>query len=159
MTNNKSLDKKRACLVYVAATEDGREEVRRRLEQSGYAVCEVKAEHDVALAAQAGHASLPDVLMECIAGSNLCLFLLPEEEASDGCLSGAAGLASRLGKRIIGIVAGTRIKYPESFGDSAGSMLRVDSDRLDNAISGSDFWERQDRSLVVDRPIKHVRCQ
>ncbi len=159
MTNHELANKKRACLVYVAATEAGRDAIRARLEQSGYSVCEIKAEQDVALAAQSGQVDLPIALAECITGSDLCVFLLPEEECDDCGLGGAAGLAVQLGRRIIGIVAGGRTEYPESFDTGAGSMLRIGSDRLDDAINGTDVWERQDRSPAVDRPIKHVRCQ
>lgn len=159
MTNHELANKKSACLVYVAATEAGRDAIKVHLEQSGYLVCEVKAEHGVALAAQSGQMDLPVGLAECITKSDLCVFLLPEKQLDDCGLGGAAGLAVQRGKRIIGIVAGDRIDYPESFITGAGSMLRMGSDRLDDAINGSDVWERQDRSPTIERRIKHVRCQ
>ncbi len=152
-------NQKRACLVYVTATEGGRNAVKVRLEQRGYSVCEVRAEFDEALAAKAGKADLPIALAECIAGSDLCVFLLPEAEVDDCALDKASGLASQLAKRVIGVVAGIRTKYPESFDDSAQSMVRENSNRLDDAISGIEVWERPDRSPVADRTIKHVRCQ
>jgi hypothetical protein len=159
MTDQELANKKHACLVYVTATEAGCDAARVRLEQSGYSVCEVKAELDVALAAQAGQAGLPIPLAECITGSDLCVFLLPEEDKDDCGLGGAAGLAGQLGKRMIGLVAGARTEYPESFEAGAGSMLRVGSDRLNDAIDGTEIWEGRDQSPVVDRPIKHIRCQ
>lgn len=152
-------DQKRACLVYVAETAAGVEAVKTRLEQNGFAVCAVEAKLEDALAAQNGETNLPEALAECIDGSDLCVFLLPESEANDGGLGQACGLASQLGKRIIGIVAGTRENYPEPFEDNAESMIRQESDRLTDAICGTEVWERPDRSPVADRPIKHVRCQ
>ncbi|MDR6288815.1 hypothetical protein E9232_001322 [Inquilinus ginsengisoli] len=152
-------DQKRACLIFVKATEGRRAAVRTRLEQNGYSVCEVEAELDDALAAQSGGSDLPAELIECISKSDLCVFLLPEAEANDGVLDDAAGLANNLGKRIVGIVSGDRIGYPQNLDDHAGSMIREGSDRFDDAVCGTDVWERPDRSPVVDRPIKHIRCQ
>lgn len=152
-------EEKRACLVYVAATEAGRHEVRARLEGSGYTVCEVKVELDVAIAAQAGETALPAALVDCISGSSLCIFLLPEMESDDCILGDAAGLSNQLGKRTIGIVAGARTKYPPTFEDQAESMLRLGSERLADAISGIEIWEKPDRSIVSDRTIDHIRCQ
>jgi hypothetical protein len=153
-------DHKHACLVYVAATASSRGAVKARLEQEGYLVCEEKAELEDALAAHQGNKDhLPAALAECISAADLCVFLLPEGQADDGVLDEAASLANQLGKRIVGIVAGTRDRYPEPFDDHAHSMVREDSDRLDDAICGSEVWERPDRSPVGDRPIKHIRCQ
>jgi hypothetical protein len=152
-------EQKRACLVFVAATEGGRDGVRVRLEQAGYVVCEVKADLEDAVAAREGGSNVPAALAECISSSELCIFLLPEEESSDGILGEAAGLANQLEKRFVGVVAGDRVGYPESFDDHAQSMVRQGSTRLDDAICGTEVWERPDRSPVADRPIKHVRCQ
>jgi hypothetical protein len=87
------------------------------------------------------------------------VFLLPEDEADDGAIDEAADLANRLEKRIVGVVAGARDSYPESLDDHAHSMVREDSDRLDDVICGSEVWEAPDRSLAGERPIKHIRCQ
>lgn len=152
-------NQKRACLVYVRATEGGRATVRARLEQNGYSVCEVRAELDDALAAQSGQGEFPAELTDCISGSDLCIFLLPESAEEDWALDDAAGLAGRTGKRMIGVVAGNRREYPQSLDDHASSMIRESSDRLDDAICGAEVWEQPDRSLVPDRPIKHIRCQ
>lgn len=152
-------DQKRACLVYVKATEGGRAAIRDRLEQRGYTVCEAEAELEDALAAQQGVSNLPAPLAQCISMSDLSVFLLPEDAATDGAIGGAGGLANQLGKRIVGVVAGARVKYPESFDDYAHAMVREDSGRFDDAISGTEVWEQPDRSPVADRPIKHIRCQ
>lgn len=153
------ITQKRACLIYVEATAARRDKVKSRLIENGYSVCEVKAELDDALAAQAGQPGLPAALSECIAGSELCVFLLPEAQTSDCLLDSAAGLSNQLGKRIVGVVAGAREKYPRSFDDNAAAMVREGSARLDDAICGAEVWERPDRSQVADRPIKHIRCQ
>lgn len=150
---------KRACLVYASATEGRRATVRARLEQNGYSVCEVRAELDDALAAQSGQGELPAELTDCISGADLSIFLLPESTANDGTLGDAAAFANGLGKRMVGIVAGNRREYPQSLDDHASSMIREDSDRLDDAICGTEVWEEPDRSPVPDRPIKHIRCQ
>jgi hypothetical protein len=150
---------KRACLIYVTATENDRAAVREELEGAGYVVCEVKAELDEALAAKAGEDGLRDEITACVGASELCIFLLPEDDADDGVIGTAAGYADSLGKRLIGIVAGSRTSYPDVLEDFAPSMVRVGSDRLAQAIAGDDVWEAADRSPVADRPIKHVRCQ
>lgn len=152
-------DQKRACLVYVSATEGQRASVRARLERNGYSVCEVKAELGDALVAQSGQGELPAELTECISGADLCIFLLPESAVSDEALGDAAAFAQRLSKRMVGIVAGSRGEYPQSLDDHASSMIREGSDRLDEAICGTEVWEQPDRSPVLHRPIKHVRCQ
>lgn len=152
-------DVKRACLVYVAATAAHRGPVKARLETNGYSVCEVEAPLEDALAAREGFADLPADLVDCISNSEVCVFLLPEDSANDGALDDAAGLANRLKKRIVGVVAGARDLYPQSFDDHAKSMVRDDSDRLDDAICGSEVWERPDRSPVGPRTITHIRCQ
>lgn len=152
-------DAKRACLVYVTATAAKRGPVKAQLEKSGYAVCEVKAQLEDAVAARAGSADLPGELADCISNSELCVFLLPEDDADDGILDDAAGLANRLQKRIVGVVAGARDIYPQSFNDHAKSMVRANGDRLDDAIFGSELWEGPDRSPVSPRTITHIRCQ
>ena len=150
---------KRACLIYVLATEDDRGPVRQKLENAGYMVCEVKAEFDEVLAAKEGEEGLREEITACISASELCVFLLPEDDQQDGEIGTAAGYADNLGKRLIGVVAGNRISYPEILEDFAPSMVRVGSDRLGGAIAGEAIWEAADRTPVADRPIKHVRCQ
>jgi hypothetical protein len=159
VTEVKLSEEKRACLIYVTATEGNRDSVRARLEQGGYRVCEVKAELDDALAAKEGSRDLPVALTECITTSHVCVFLLPEETMNDGMIGDAADLANRLEKRIIGVIAGARVVYPESLDDHAHSMVRENSGRLDDAICGTEVWERPNRLPVADRPIEHVRCQ
>lgn len=151
-------DKKRACLVYVTATEAMRAPVRARLDAQGYEVCEVKAEVEDALAAQAGASPLPVELAECIAQSELCIFLLPEESEMDGLIGAAAGMAGGLDKQSVCVVAGGREEYPAEVDDHA-SIVREDSDRLDDAICGTEVREAPDRSPAPDRKIDHVRCQ
>lgn len=150
---------KRACIVYVAATAGERAAVRKELEGAGYVVCEVKAEIEEALAAKAGQDGLREELAACIGASELCVFLLPEDDAQDGEIGTAAGYADGLGKRLIGVVAGARTSYPDVMEDFAPSMIRVGSERLAEAIAGADIWEAADRSPIADRKIRHVRCQ
>jgi hypothetical protein len=152
-------DEKRACLIYVTATADDRGPTRASLEGAGYVVCEVRAELDDALLAQAGEGDLPESLSECIAQSDICVFLLPADQGNDGALSGAASLAQRAGKRMVGIVAGARDHYPEALEDCADAMVRQGSEQLSAAIDGREIWERPDGSPAPAREIRHVRCQ
>lgn len=159
LRESKLPDQKRACLVYVSATEDGRAAARAGLEKLGYSVCEVKAELDDAQAARSQEGNLPVELADCISTSDLCVFLLPEIEADDGVLDVAASLANQLGKCIVGVVAGKRGEYPLGFDDHAASMVRKGSGRFDDAVCGAEIWEQPDGSLVTDRTITHIRCQ
>jgi hypothetical protein len=152
-------DKKRACLIYVTATADDCGPVRARLEGAGYVVCEVRAELDDAWVAQAGVGDLPEGLSECIAQSDICVFLLPADQVSDGALSGAASLAQSAGKRMVGVVAGARDRYPEALDDHAGAMLRQGSGQLIAAIEGGEIWEKPGGTEAPVREIRHVRCQ
>lgn len=152
-------DEKRACLVYVPTTAAMRGEVRQKLENSGYTVCEVEASLAEAVAVKAGDHTAAGPLADCISRSDLCIFLLPEEFAQDEGLAGAAGIADAAGKRIIGIVAGVRSAYPQIFDENAESMLRNGSLDLDIAIEGTPTWEAPDGTRAPDRKITRVRCQ
>lgn len=152
-------DVKRACLVYVAATEGLRGVVRLRLQANGYLICEVKADLDDALAAQAGSTNLPAKLVNCMTNADLCIFLLPEKATADGLIGPAVGLASELDKPTVCVVAGSRADYPQCVDDHAQAIVREDSNRLDDAICGKEIREMPDRSLSPDRIIQHIRCQ
>jgi 3-hydroxyisobutyrate dehydrogenase-like beta-hydroxyacid dehydrogenase len=151
-------DMKRACLIYVTATEALRAPVKARLEAQGFDVCEVKADLEDALAAQEGATQLPAALADCIAQSDLCVFLLPEEAGGDGLIGAAAGMAGGLDKQSVCVVAGGREEYPAEIDDHA-SIVREDSERLDDAICGTEVHEAPDRSPAPDRKIDHIRCQ
>jgi hypothetical protein len=150
---------KRACLIYVEATANSRAAVRAHLEETGHSVCEVRASLDDALAAEAGMGDLPQTLEECISQASFCVFLLPENEADDELLGAAAGYTSRLGKSFVGVAAGARDEYPESFGDCAEAIVRKDSARLIEAIEGQRIWEQPDSGLLGNREIAHVTCR
>lgn len=152
-------DKKRACLIYVAATAGDRCPTRASLEEAGYDVCEVMAELHDALAAQSAVDDLPEALATCIAQSDLCVFLLPADQDHDGLLSEAAALAHRAGKRMVGVVAGARDQYPEPLDDHAGAMVRQGSKQLPAAVVGAEIWEGPGGSPAPVREIKHIRCQ
>jgi hypothetical protein len=152
-------DGKRACLIYVTATAALRGSVKARLEARGYNVCEVKAEVDDALAAQGGSADLPAELVECIAQSEMCVFLLPTEAEGDGLIGSAAGMAGGLDKQMVCVVAGNRGEYPTELDDHAQAIVRQDSGRLDDAIGGAEIRELPGYSPSPDRTINHVRCQ
>lgn len=148
-----------ACLVYVAATAEKRDAVRVQLKEAGYTVCEVKADLEEALASQAGQTALSDGLKECIESSDVCVFLLPEDPASDGLMGAAAGAADSCGKPVVGVIEGRRSTYPEEFQDTAHSMVREGSPSFPKAIGGEEIWERADRTRVTERPFKTVKCQ
>lgn len=150
---------KRACLVYVTATASKRDAVRGHLEECGYSICEVKADLEDAIAAQAGEDALPDALKICIESSDVSVFLLPEDPAFDGLMGPAAGAADSCDKPVIGVVEGVRGIYPEEFQDTAHSMIREGSTTLPAALAGEEIWEKADRTRIVERPFKTVRCQ
>lgn len=152
-------DGKRACLIYVKATEAMCNAVRARLEAQGYSVCEARAEVEDAVAAQGGSTDLPAELLTCITQSELCVFLLPEEADGDGLMGGAADVAGGLEKQMVCVVAGSRTDYPTELDDHAQAIIRDDSDRLDDAICGAEVREAPDRSPSPDRKIDHIRCQ
>ena len=152
-------DERRACLIYVTAMAGVRGAVRAELEADGYAVCEVKAELEAALAAQAGASDLPPDLTVCIAQADVCVFLLPEAVEGDGLLGAAAALSQRLGKRMVGVVAGGRDRYPAALDDGAQAVVRQGSSQLRAAVGGAEVWEGPGGSPVPDRIIRHVRCQ
>lgn len=148
----------KACIIYVKSTQAEVTPTKQRLMEVGYAVCESLASIDEANAAQLGAADLPRKISECIANADLCIFLLPENESDDGCIGGAASMSSRLGKRMVGIVAGDRAVYGDYF-DSSGSMLRVGSTRISSAIAGENVWEEVGGKIAPERKIKHLPCQ
>lgn len=152
-------DPKKACLVYVTATRGSRAAVRAELEQAGFEVCEVLAEVDDARAAQAGTGDLPPALAACLRDAQLCVFLLPEDEAADGLIGAAAAEAQAGGKRMIGVVAGARNRYPEALDDFAGAMVRLGSGRLGEAVGGGEVWEAPGGGPIPKRDARNVKCQ
>ena len=66
---------RKACLIYVTATEGLRRPVRAELERAGFTVCEVKADIEDARAAKAGDDRLPPELSACLRDADLCVFL------------------------------------------------------------------------------------
>jgi hypothetical protein len=152
--------KKTACIIYVDATANMRGAVRKKLQDEGFEVREVKASIDDASAAQAGNdTALPPELKRCIEEADLCVFLLPEAKSKDGLINAAAGLANALNKRAVGIVSGKREDYPVNLDDRAAAMVREGSSRISDAFKGKEIWEKTDGSATADRPIKHIKCQ
>ncbi|MEG8033703.1 hypothetical protein QP179_20030 [Sphingomonas aurantiaca] len=150
---------KRACLVYVTATSGARASARSRLEAEGFEVCEVLADVDAALAAEAGREDLPPDLKACIDGAELCVFLLPEDGASDGCMGVGGGYASESGKPFVAVVGGERETIPAVFdADAAAIVYDCDSELVD-AIRGDTSFKKPDGTRVDDRSINHVKCQ
>jgi hypothetical protein len=149
-----------ACIVYVHATANLRGPIKKRLEAEGYEVREIKASIDDALAAQAGvDVALPAELTRLIEESDLCVFLLPEVGGDDGFIDAVAGLANKLNKPVIGVVAGKRENYPPNLDDCAKAMVREGSSRISDALKGQEIWEKPDGSIPPDRTIKHIKCQ
>lgn len=149
---------KNACVVYVTATQKELPRVQMELEQDGYSVCAVRATADAIRQIRTDSNDIPEAIRKCIENSNLCVFLIPEEEDDDGDIHGAAGLAGQLGRRIVGLVSGSRIVYPKEF-DLAGAIIRISSARLTSVIQGEDTWESADKAVIKDRPIDHQKCQ
>ncbi len=151
-------DQKNACVIYVVATENELPAVKAELEQNGYAVCAVLATTETARKLRTDDNGIPEAIKSCIKNSDLCVFLIPDEDEEDGGIHGAAGLANQLGKRIVGLVSGSRTTYPEGF-DTAGAMIRISSPRLSSVLQGEDTWEAADKTAIEDRSIHHQKCQ
>lgn len=149
---------KNACVVYVQATKTEAPRIKAELEKNGYSVCSVLASLEAAKSAQRGAMDLPDALKRCVEQAQLCVFLVPEEQPDDQGISGAIGFAGQLGKRMIGLVAGSRTVYPPGF-EMVGSALRLSSTRLSTCIQGNDIWESEDAKVVEERRIDHQKCQ
>lgn len=150
---------KRACLVYVTATAGARASARTRLEAEGFEVCEVLADIDAALAADAGEVDLPPDLKACIDGAELCVFLLPEDEASDGCLGAGGGYASEIGKPFVAVIDGARETFPDVFDADSAGIVHDCNEGLADAIKGDPSFKSPDGTKVDDRSINHVKCQ
>lgn len=146
----------KVCLIYVLATADRVAGVRSVLELQGYTVCEAEAVDD---AFDGDESTLSEGVLDCIANSELCLFLLPEHEREDACLAIAAGAAEANERRVICAYAGQRSSAPEALDEHAESMVRVDGPNLQAAISGTVIWEKPDGQRVAEREIERVRCQ
>lgn len=149
---------KTACLIYVASLKQELPRVQESLEREGYKVVTLLVSLSVAQQIKENSGQVPAEVRACIEQADICVFLLPEETVEDVGLSGAAGLAGQLGKRIIGLVAGARTVYPEGF-ELAGAMIRLASPRLKSVLQGEDTWEAEDKSPIKERGIDHQRCQ
>lgn len=147
-----------ACVVYVASTKVELAPVKQNLESEGYKVTSLLVSADIAQYIKDNQGQVPPKIREYIEQADLCIFLLPEEPAEDSGMQGAAGLASQIGKRVVGLVAGSRTIYPTEF-DLAGSMIRLSSPRLKSVIQGENIWEEADKSPAKERDINHQRCQ
>lgn len=149
---------KNACLIYVIATKHELPRVQGELEKNGYKICAVLAAAEDVRKLRTDSDGIPERIRKCIESADLCIFLVPEEEEQDGGIHGAVALAGQLGKRIIGLISGSRTIYPEGF-DVAGAIIRASSPRLTSVIQGEDTWEAVDMTAIKDRIIDHQRCQ
>lgn len=150
---------KRACLIYVMATAGLRAVARVRLEAEGYEVCEVLADEDAALAAQAGDPKLPDDLKACIESAELCVFLLPADAANDGCLGAGGNFASQLGKPFIAAVDGAREVLPQAFDADAAGVVRDFGEALTDALRGDQKFKDVGGASTREVKIKVIKCQ
>lgn len=150
--------KPRACLIYVRSTANQRPRVRQQLEEAGYTVCEVEATMQEAVSIQSGNNPSSSSVRKCIQDAEICVFLIPETKEDDSAIPIGAGIASQLGKRIVGIVVGDRTIYPREF-ETAGAIIRLSSPRIASVIMGENVWENPDSSIVSDRKIKTILCQ
>jgi len=150
---------KRACLIYVTATAGMVPSARSRLETEGYGVCEVLADLGIATAAAAQEVSaLPNALKNCIEAADLCVFLLPEDAANDGCIGSGGGLVSELGKTFVGVVEGGRDILPEPFERDAAGIVHDCDEGLMGAIRGDRTFRNPD-GTARERSIRHLKCQ
>jgi hypothetical protein len=150
-------DHRKACIIYVPETAGSVAKVRVELEEQGFTVCEA----DAAEAAN-GHLSqgqLPQPLLDCMDGTELCVFLLPAMPVDDGLIGACAAAAAGADIRMIGAYANARVVFPEALDEQAESIVRVEGPNLAEAISGSPIWEKPDGQRAADREITRVRCQ
>lgn len=149
----------KACVIYVAETQARLAGVVERLKAQGYEVCEVSADLPTAQITAAGASELPAEIRACIDGADLCVILLPSEPDCDDAIGEAAAYADQQQRRMVCIVEGARIAYPEAIMDVGKCVVRADSPRLDDAIRGDDFWEGPDGKPAPERPYTVVKCQ
>lgn len=150
---------KKACLVYVASTAALIAEARARLEAEGYDVSEILANLDDVIAAEVGEPVLPESLKDCVNGADLCVFLLPEDAADDGCLGAGGSYASELGIPFIAVMVGGRDTLPPSFDADAAGVVRDCGNGLVNAIQGDPSFKNPDGSPASPRKTDHIKCQ
>ncbi|MFC5343566.1 hypothetical protein ACETK8_10040 [Brevundimonas staleyi] len=150
-------DHRKACIIYVPATAGSVAKVRAEMEEGGFSVCEA----DAAEAAEGllPQGELPQALVDCMDGTELCIFLLPAVPVDDGLIDACAAVAGGADIRMIGAYAGARDAFPEALDEQAESIVRVDGPNLAEAISGSPIWEKPDGQRAPDREISRVRCQ
>lgn len=156
MTESKG---KKACLVYVSASEAARKAAVEQLHAKGYEVCEVLADTDDVQKMQADAGELPPDLLACLDRSEICVILLPEDPDADGIIAAAASGADAQRLRMVCVVAGDRASYPESIDDHAKSVVRVGSPKLAPAIDGEECWEEPGGGPRIERKFKTVKCQ
>ena len=141
----------------MSVTSHRRAEARARLEASGYLVTEVEA--DPSEASNVTEDGVPTALAECLESSELCVFLLPDDQDDDGLIGASAATSGAQDKPIICIVSGDRTEYPQGIEDHADSVIRECNESFDEAIGGKHVWQAPDGSPVPPRKIKHVICQ
>lgn len=150
---------KKACLIYVTVTTGLKAGARARLEAEYYDVCEVLADLDDAVSAEAGEPVLSADLKACIDTADLCVFLLPEDAAGDGSIGAGSGYASELGKPFIAVVGGERTTLPEPFDADAAGIVHDAEEGLTDAIRGDTSFNKPDGSKGSPRKTDHVKCQ
>lgn len=151
------IDRPKACIVYVPETAATVATVRAELETQGFTVCDAEAVGDLAGTLQ--EEQLPQPVVDCMKGAELCVFLLPENVADDGLIGLSAAMVGSAEIRTIGVYAGGRTSFPEALDERAESIIRVEGPNLPEAISGVPIWEKPDGQRVAEREIIRVRCQ
>lgn len=150
---------KKACLIYIQATEPFVEDTTALLEAAGFEVCVEIADAEVAQQAKEGKAGLPENIEKCIKDADECVILYPGDDASDVSLGGVGGACSDSGARVVGVCCGTREQSPADVDDFADSYVHSDSPKLSDAINGESCWENSDRTPAPPRKIDRVKCQ
>lgn len=150
---------KKACLIYIKATENSVQSATEKLEAEGFDVCAEIAEIKDAEVLKTGGSEIPEKLKECIEGADVCVILFPEDESLDGSFAGIPGACSDSGSRVVGVSCGTRANTPQDIDDLADSYVHSDSPKFPDAVNGEDCWENPDRSPAPARRIDRVKCQ
>lgn len=146
---------KKACVVFVAGLEDKASFITAKLNSDGYEVCLHQASEEETMAARDGAANINEKLAECLRNSNICVFLIDQEDQYDGI-----GLAaSQAGAMVIGLLAGPGAVASGIIDDIAEAVMPMDSKNLDDALQGKDVWEGSDGKPINPRKIPRQKCQ
>jgi len=146
---------KKACVVYVQGLRDEAGQVAGKLEESGYEVCLHEASTAEATAARDSDGQVSASLAKCMAGAELCVFLIDAEDQFDfiGVYANAAGV------RIVAVMVGKAAAIGGVLDEVAGAAVTIGSKSLGMVLNGEEVWESPDGNRCEPRDIRRQKCQ